>query len=138
MEKLEANIQLINYYIENSNIHINETYLPDGSELNYSIEVNISNIIRENDTVNAQVKLTHKINAEKKECDIYATIVGDFIIKNIEDDKDCEKLLKFNGVPILSEILRAYMISISALSGIKNITFPIINYNHFFKDAKVE
>lgn len=138
---MEANIQLINNYIEDSNIHVNELNVPEEAEMNYSIEVYISDIIREEKYLMAQIKLTHTVELEKEKQNLYAinaTIVGEFKICDIIDEKKCEEILKYNGVPILSSILRAYMISVASLAGIKNVTFPIINYVDFFKEAKKE
>jgi len=52
--------------------------------------------------------------------------------------KDFEKLLKYNGTPILSHLTRAYIQSATSLSGMAPIIMPLINFNEFFKNAVEE
>ena len=59
---MESQIQLISHYIESSSIHINETQIPQGTPIQYSIEINISDIIIEDNNSMAQIKLLHSIN----------------------------------------------------------------------------
>ncbi len=133
---MESQIQLISHYIESSSIHINETQIPQGTPIQYSIEINISDIIIEDNNSMAQIKLLHSINIGEDGdnlCDMQAVIVGEFKIEGLTDNIKCLELLKNNGVPIISQILRAYMISTTALAGIENVKIPLINYEEFFK-----
>ena len=44
-----------------------------------------------------------------------------------------EKMLKLNGATTLSNIMRAYVISNTSLSGMPTIVIPLINFVEFFK-----
>ena len=141
MNESDKNIELINNYIENCNIHISVPNEYKGVVLHYSIELFISDIIMKNEVANAQVKLSHTVVAQKEEKDLYSinvTIVGEFEIHNTKNDKERDEILKNSGIPVLFQMLRSYIISTLALSGVKNIDFPIIDHKKFFKEASIE
>lgn len=54
----------------------------------------------------------------------------------LEIEKDFEKMLQINGATTLSHLMRTYIITNTALSGMPTITLPMINFVEFFKNAK--
>ena len=55
--------------------------------------------------------------------------------KEIEKEK-FEEMLKYNGASTLSQIIRAYIITNTSLSGMPTINLPMINFVEFFKKAE--
>ena len=53
------------------------------------------------------------------------------------DDNTFMEYMKHSGTPVLSQYIRSYVSSISALSGIEIVNLPLINYVEFFKNAKI-
>ena len=55
--------------------------------------------------------------------------------KEIENKK-FEEMLKYNGASILSQIIRAYIITNTSLSGMPTINLPMINFIEFFNKSE--
>ena len=52
------------------------------------------------------------------------------------DNKKFEEMLKLNGATTLSHLIRAYIFAVTGLSGIPQISTPMINFVDFFENAK--
>ena len=52
------------------------------------------------------------------------------------DIKAFEQMLKINGATTLSHLIRAYIYTITGLSGTSQISTPMINFVEFFKNAE--
>ena len=138
--KVKANFQFLDSYIRNSNIEI---YVREdrNSKLEMNIEVNISEIKKndENKELSAELRLRNLVEIFDKENEQLLTkidveMAGVFSGKNMNEE-DFSKFMKYSGTPILSQAIRAYIMSISSLSGIRTIRLPLINYVEFFKNS---
>ena len=47
-----------------------------------------------------------------------------------------EEMLKINGASTLSHLMRAYIYTMTGLSGMPQINTPMINFIEFFKNAQ--
>lgn len=55
---------------------------------------------------------------------------------DLEIEKDFEKMLKLNGATTLSHLMRAYVASNTALSGMPTIMVPMVNFGEFFDNVE--
>ncbi len=65
-------------------------------------------------------------------------MIGLFIGTKAKDyDKHkFEEMLKINGATTLSHLIRAYVYTTTGLSGMPQISTPMMNFVKFFKEAK--
>lgn len=75
-----------------------------------------------------------KINNENGDIlvEIDVEMAGIFRAHDMDKEKFMQ-FMKFSGTPIISQSIRSYVMSISALIGIGTIRIPLINYVEFFK-----
>jgi preprotein translocase subunit SecB len=101
----------------------------------------INSIREETDNFIGQIELINDIKITLKDeeyANIHISMVGLFIgIKSEEYDKNrFEEMLKINGATTLSHLIRAYVYTVTGLSGMPQISTPMINFMEFFKNAK--
>ena len=51
---------------------------------------------------------------------------------------DFEEMLKINGATTLSHLIRSYIHTNTAISGMPNIIVPMINFVQFFKENEIK
>ena len=106
-------------------------------ELNSEIGFQIVNLIEKEDKYIAHIRLMNRIT----------TIINDENIQHInviinglfEGSKEIEKtkfeeMLKLNGAVTLSHLVRAYINTMTSLSGNQTIITPMTNFHEFFRD----
>ncbi len=139
MEKLQANIQLMDNYIKEYNLNIKER-IPENLdlELGCSITFEVVKIESNEKEKIGQVDMTYDIKLIENETELgtihllmQALFTGDIELS----DEKFEEMLKYNGAPILSQIIRAYITANTALSDMPTIKFPVMNFYKFFKQA---
>lgn len=141
-ENVQAVFQLQDSYVKEFNIHIlNEIDRKKDLNIIGEVSFKINNITEDNNNYVGQIELINsiKVKYKEKECaDIYIAMVGLFTGNKVEkyDIKHFEEMLKLNGATTLSHLIRAYIYSVTGLSGIPQITTPMINFVEFFKNAK--
>ena len=139
MNNCEANFQMLNYYISNSTFEVINNTIKN-EKLNLNIQVNFSNLIEDENGIRAELILKNIINVtdnnDNLKVVINIEIRGVFNGKNMDDNTFME-YMKHSGTPVLSQYIRSYVSSISALSGIEIVNLPLINYVEFFKNAKI-
>ncbi len=101
----------------------------------------INNIREEKEQYVGQIELTNdlKITLKDEECaNIHISMIGLFIGTKAKDyDKHkFEEMLKINGATTLSHLIRAYVYTTTGLSGMPQISTPMMNFVKFFKEAK--
>ena len=143
-KKVQASFQLQDSYVREFNIKtikkINEqSNLTITGELGFkiiSITEGKDNFIGEIELVN-DIKTVYK----EEECtNIHISMIGIFA-KNKENEEEndmkaFEQMLKINGATTLSHLIRAYIYTITGLSGTSQISTPMINFVEFFKNAE--
>lgn len=135
--KIESDFQFIDSYIRNSNLEIFNRNIDD-SKLNLSVKVKFSNIRKEKNELTAELRLKNivKIIGKDKEnvcVQIEVEMAGIFKGHNMDNEKFMH-YMKYSGTPIISQLIRSYIMNITALSGINTIRIPLINYVEFFKE----
>ena len=103
----------------------------------------IINIIEEENEFKGQIELINdiKIMLENDELAvIHIAMQGLFSgEKNQNNNREkFEDMLKINGATTLSHLIRAYVYTTTGLSGMPQITTPMINFVEFFKNAKTQ
>lgn len=90
-----------------------------------------------------QIELINDLSIKLKEeeyAKIHICMAGIFTgLKNENYDRvRFEEMLKLNGSTTLSHFIRAYIYSVTGLSGMPQINTPMINFIEFFKKAEIE
>lgn len=144
MEKksVQAQFQLHDSYINDFEIHTLKK-IEQREDLNIigQLGFRIINIREDKESFIGQIELTNnlKISVEEEECaNIHISMMGLFLGTKTDDyDKNkFEQMLKINGATTLSHLIRAYVYSVTGLSGMPQISTPMINFIDFFKNAK--
>lgn len=142
MENINATIQLTDNYIKTYEMNLNEKIPEDAKiEMNCRLSVAIVKIENKEKEKIGQVDMDYLIELKDNEKSlgkihlvIQALFSGDL---NISDEK-FENMLKHNGAPMLSQIVRAYIMSNTSLSGMPTIKLPMFNFVEFFEKAEKE
>lgn len=108
-------------------------------ELGFGIE----DISENDETYSGQIVLVNDLSIsinDEEYAKIHISMRGLFYgIKTPENSLDnFEKMLKINGATTLSHLIRAYVYTSTGLSGIPQISTPMINFVKFFEDAEKE
>lgn len=135
-QNVQANFQLVDSYISKYSLEIFEKiYDKEEIKLEYNIGFGIIDINEEKSV--GQVELAYDIDIvckNKKVAKIILEMNALFSGEKIEDRKAFENMLKINGATTLSHLSRAYITSVTAMSGMPTITMPLINFNKFFEN----
>lgn len=83
-----------------------------------------------------QLKLGTHIFDEKKSFNITVNASAEFIFEDIEDENLLHNFLYKNAPAILFPYIRAYIASLSSLSGIPAILLPTINMSSLTEELK--
>jgi len=141
-KNVQALFQLQDSYIKDFRINtIKKIEKREGLNIAGQLGFRIININEERDNFFGQIELINDIKVSFKEeeyVNIHISMIGLFsCIKSQEcDSKKFEEMLKLNGATALSHLIRAYVYSVTGLSGIPQITTPMVNFVEFFKNAK--
>lgn len=141
-KNVQALFQLQDSYIKDFSINtIKKIEKREGLNIAGQLGFRIININEERDSFFGQIELINDIKVSFKEeeyVNIHISMIGLFsCIKSQEcDSKKFEEMLKLNGATALSHLIRAYVYSVTGLSGIPQITTPMVNFVEFFKNAK--
>lgn len=141
-KNVQALFQLQDSYIKDFSINtIKKIEKREGLNIAGQLGFRIININEERDNFFGQIELINDIKVTFKEeeyVNIHISMIGLFsCIKSQEcDSKKFEEMLKLNGATALSHLIRAYVYSVTGLSGIPQITTPMVNFVEFFKNAK--
>lgn len=136
MENIKAKFQLLDSYVKTYSLNLSRKI-----QSNEDIEVNGKmgfGIVRisKQDTLLGEIELANEIElvANKNVVGKIHIVMGALFEGSLDIEKDFEKMLKLNGATTLSNIMRAYIISNTSLSGMPTIIIPLINFVQFFKN----
>lgn len=144
MEKknVQALFQLQDSYIKDFDIHtFKKIEQKENLNIMGQLGFRIINIKEEKDNYIGQIELINDLKISIKEenySNIHISMVGLFLGKKTDDyDKTkFEEMLKLNGATTLSHLIRAYVYSVTGLSGMPQISTPMINFIEFFNNAR--
>ncbi len=135
----EADIQFIDSYVKDSYFRIHNRPEKNKSEIQVELEIRMSEIKKINeDSLGASIILIQNIsliNKENKEhtVELGVQMLGQFTGKNLNEEQFIERL-KYNGAPLLSQLIRSYVITMTSVGGIEPIRVPMINFTEVFKN----
>ncbi len=139
-QKHLANFQMLDNYVKECNIKVLKKYLNSPELINH-LNMGFSIINIDKRSMTGQIELKYIINVlENNESVANIELTMDALFKGQRglSDEDFDRLLKFNGAPILSTICRAYISNLTLQSGIPAVILPLINFEDFFKNAVEE
>ena len=142
MENNDKHFQLTDNYVKTYEMNLIEK-IPENAIIDFECRLSVSIVkIEQRDNLKiGQLDMDYYIQLRDKERDlgsIHLIVQALFSISNRVKDEDFEKLIKFKGAPMLSQIVRAYVISNTALSGMPTIKLPMFNFVEFFEKAEKE
>ncbi len=135
----EADIQLIDNYVKDSYFRIHKKPEKNKCEIQVELEIRMSEIKKVNeDGLGASIILIQNINLINKESkehvvELGVQMLGQFKGKNLNEEQFIERL-KYNGAPLLSQLIRSYIITMTSVGGIEPIRIPMINFVEVFKN----
>lgn len=141
-KNVQAQFQMLDSYVKEFNIENTEKIDANKDvEILGTIGFRIVDIREEKKEFIGQIELINdiKVNYKDKELSkIHISMLGAFMAQKVEqyDRKSFEEMLKLHGATTLSHLIRAYIYSVTGLSGMPQITTPMINFVEFFKNAK--
>lgn len=139
MNNIKANIQLLDNYIKEFEIKL-ENKIPETEEYELGISISFEiDRIEEKEEKLGQVTMIYTIDINKKEeklGKIHLVMQALFTGNKEIENKKFEEMLKYNGASILSQIIRAYIITSTSLSGMPTINLPMINFIEFFNKSE--
>lgn len=135
----KANIQLVDNYVKDSYLRIHKKPEKNKHDIQVELEIKMSDIKKLNENeLSVSVNLIQNINIieEDKESivELGVQMIGQFIGEDLQEKQFIE-LVKYNGIPLLSQLIRSYIITITSVGGINPIRVPMINYTEFFKNS---
>lgn len=141
-KNVQALFQLQDSYVKDFDMHIIKK-IDKRENLNITGQMGfrILNIREDKESFVGQIELNNDLKVliqEEEYANIHISMVGLFLgTKTEEFDKNkFEQMLKLNGATTLSHFIRAYIYSVTGLSGMPQINTPMINFVEFFKNAK--
>lgn len=141
-KNVQAIFQLQDSFVKEFSIDVSKK-IEHKSDMNINGQLGfkIDNIREDEKKYIGQIELINdlKLELENEECGkIHIIIIGLFIGEKSEkySKSNFEDMLKINGATTLSHLVRSYIYTITGLSGMPQISTPMINFVEFFKNAK--
>lgn len=136
-KKVLANFQLLHSYVKEFDMkYYKDIKNNEDIDVEGEIQFGISDVQEVNDKYKAVIELGNGLILKLNETvigEIHIVMKGFFEGTNIKKE-EFERMLKINGSATLSHLIRAYIYSVTGLSGIRNIVTPMINYNKMFEE----
>lgn len=136
MENIKAKFQLLDNYVKNYTLDMSrKIQFNENVEVNGKISFGIVQITKEESLV-GEIELDNDIDLiiENETVGKIHITMGALFEGEKELEKDFENMLKLNGATTLSNLMRAYVMSNTALSGMPTVIIPLINFVEFFKN----
>lgn len=138
---IKAEFQIGKNYIQEFNMNIIDRNFPEKKNYSYNLKVGLSEITNDEKYQYASVFLVYHIFLKEKEkeyLNIYIKSIGEFRATSQLDTKKFQEYCKYNGAPMVSQNIRAYLKAVTALSDIEPINVPFINFKEVFKERNKE
>lgn len=138
MGNIKAKFQLLDNYIKKYSMEVNRKIQSNEEiEIDGQIGFGIVNITKTDELI-GEIELTNEIvlKSNGEEIGTINVVMGALFQGDLEIEKDFEKMLKLNGATTLSHLMRAYVASNTALSGMPTIMVPMVNFVEFFDNEK--
>lgn len=133
-KEIASNLQFVASRVSNFNLEVKDINIIKGSHanLNFDFDYNILNTEEINEYYKGLIEFIVSVKAKVKNTVLFKlnlNMEGIFIgNKETLNMDEFTKMLKLNGLTTLSQLSRAYLISVTSLSGINPpIKLPLIN-----------
>lgn len=140
MKNIKAKMQFLDNYVKEYEIKV-EGKIDINTVLNLNCSLGFGIVKIEKNETNkiGQIQMVYDIKLLKESDNNEVGKIHLVMEALFEGEKELtseqfEKMLKYNGAPILSQIMRAYIISNTSLNGMPVINIPIINFIEFFEN----
>lgn len=140
MKNIKAKMQFLDNYVKEYEIKV-EGKIDINTILNLNCSLGFGIVKIEKNETNkiGQIQMVYDIKLLKESDNNEVGKIHLVMEALFEGEKELtseqfEKMLKYNGAPILSQIMRAYIISNTSLNGMPVINIPIINFIEFFEN----
>lgn len=140
MKNIKAKMQFLDNYVKEYEIKVEgKIDINTILKLNCSLGFGIVKIEKNETNKIGQIQMVYDIKLLKESDNNEVGKIHLVMEALFEGEKELtseqfEKMLKYNGAPILSQIMRAYIISNTSLNGMPVINIPIINFIEFFEN----
>lgn len=139
MKNVQAQFQMLDSYVKEYNLKTKEKILKQ-DDLNVKGKIGFCIInISEEESLIGEIELTNDLDILVKnqiKAQIRIVMRGLFKYADKNEKEKFETMLKINGAATLSNLMRAYIHTNTALSGMPNIIIPMINFVEFFKNVE--
>ena len=137
---IKSEFEIGKNYVKEFNIDVIDRNFPKNKEYIIELQIGFSNTHTDEEYRYANIFLTYNIllkNEEKELLKIYIKDVGEFRAPiQVDEDKFLE-YCKFNGAPMMSQNIRAYLKAVTSLSDIEPVNLPMINFKEFFEGKNI-
>ena len=142
MEDIQAQFQMLDSFVKEYSLKVFEK-IEDNKEMNIKgkLAFRIVNITEQNNILIGEIELINELEIMiKEECKGTIKIImgGLFQYSNKNEKEKFEEMLKINGTTTLSHLIRTYIYTNTAISGMPTIITPMINFMEFFKEQENE
>ena len=138
MGNIKAKFQLLDSYIKKYSMDVNRQ-IQNNEEIEIDGQMGFGIVqITKTEELIGEIELTNKIilKINNKEVGTINIVMGALFNGTLDIEEDFEKMLKLNGATTLSNLMRAYVASNTALSGMPTIMVPMINFVEFFNNKE--
>lgn len=138
MGNIKAKFQLLDSYIKKYSMEVNRK-IQNNEEIEIDGQMGFGIVqITKTEELIGEIELTNKIilKINNKEVGTINIVMGALFNGTLDIEEDFEKMLKLNGATTLSNLMRAYVASNTALSGMPTIMVPMINFVEFFNNKE--
>ena len=140
-DMIKSEFQIGKNYVKEFNIDVIDKNFPKDKEYTFELQIGFSNPNTDEEYRYTNIFITHNIllkNEEKEFLKIYIKYIGEFRAPiQVDEDKFLE-YCKFNGVPMMSQNIRAYLKAVTSLSDIEPVNLPMINFKEVFEEKNKE
>lgn len=140
MKNVQAQFQMLDSYVKEYSLKTTCKLTNDmDMNINGQIGFGIIKIVEDDDGLIGEIEVTNNLDIMVEEnCKAKIKIVmgGLFKYTNKNQKEKFEEMLKINGATTLSHLIRAYIHTNTAISGMPNIITPMINFVEFFNEKK--
>lgn len=138
MGNIKAKFQLLDSYIKKYSMEVNRK-IQNNEEIEIDGQMGFGIVqITKTEELIGEIELTNKIilKINNKEVGTINIVMGALFNGTLDIEEEFEKMLKLNGATTLSNLMRAYVASNTALSGMPTIMVPMINFVEFFNNKE--
>lgn len=130
MENL-SKFQFKGYRINKSFIELKEKSNFDNLKIGFSV----SGLVHKNDNT-FYLTLNVEILNEEKDLEIQIEAVGKYAFEDFDESKEISNFFYINSSAILFPYIRAYISTLTNLSGNRSVTLPTMNLTNLAEDLK--